>query len=445
MHVVPYRLWIILTFFTALLPIKTVSALGLMQAYDAALNNDAIFRAAVHENEAGQQLKVIGRASLLPVLSGTYSTNLVDGERASLGQAAQHLTYRNESAVLQLRQPVVNFESFARYKQGLAQTSAADAQFVTRNQDLIVRLAAAYMDARFAEDQLALTSSQMNSYAEQRLTNERLFEKGEGTRTEMLETQARFDLAEAQVIEARDNLTNARNVLASIVGEEIRLVNPLLDDFRAKPMLPSSFEEWKEIALEQNPEIVSQRHAVEVARQEINKQRAGHAPRVDLVASINKSKSDNIIFFGLDTFTRSVGVQVNVPIYAGGMVNAMTSQAVSNHERAKAELDSRTDQVLIELRRQFNLNLSSLRRIDALVSSVSSRNVLLEATRKSAIGGTRNNIDILNAEQQFFEAKLDLMQARYNYLLSYLRLRKAAGTVDTRDLQNVARYFVSRQ
>ena len=445
MRVVPFRPWIILTFFTALFPIKTVSAFGLMQAYEAALNNDAVYRAAVHENEAGQQFKVIGRSSLLPVLSGSYSTNYVDGERTFAGQPTQHLTYRNETSVLQLRQPVVNFESFARYKQGLAQTSAADSQFLVRNQDLIVRLAAAYMDARFAEDQLALTSAQMSSYAEQRLTNERLFEKGEGTRTEMLETQARFDLAEAQVIESRDNLTNARNVLTSIVGEEVRLVNPLLEDFRVKPMLPTSFEEWKEIALEQNPEIVSQRHAVEVARQEINKQRAGHAPRIDLVASVNKSMSDNIIFFGVDTFTRSVGVQVNVPMYAGGIVNAMTSQAVSNHERAKAELESRTHQVLIELRRQFNLNLSSSRRIDALTTSVNSRNILLDATKKSVIGGTRNNIDILNAQQQFFEARLDLMQARYNYLLSYLRLRKAAGTVDIRDLQDVARYFVPPQ
>jgi len=413
-----------------------------MQAYEAALNNDALYQAAIHENEAGQQFRTIGRASLLPVLSGSYSTNYVDADRTFNG-VTTHPTYRNESAVLQLRQPVINFESLARYKQGLAQTSGADAEFLVQNQDLIVRLAAAYMDARFAEDQLAITSSQMSSFAEQRLTNEHLFEKGEGTRTEMLETQARFDLAEAQVIEARDNLINARNVLASIVGEEVKLLNPLLDDFRIKPMQPPSFEEWKEIALEQNPEIVSQRHAVEVARQEINKQRAGHAPRVDLVGSINKSMSDNVLFVGLDTFTRSIGVQVNVPMYAGGLVNAMTSQAVSNHEKAKAQLESRTNQVLIELRRQFNLNLSSARRIDALVSSVNSRGILLEATRKSAIGGTRTNVDILNAKQQFFEATLDLTQARYNYLLSYLRLRKAAGTVDIRDLQDVARYFVS--
>ena len=444
MPVVPYRFWIILTFFTALLPTNTASAFGLMQAYEAALNNDPVYQAAVYENEAGQQFKTIGRASLMPVLSGSYSTNYVDADRTFTGRTDQ-LTYRNETALLQLRQPVINFESVARYKQGLAQTSAADAQFITRNQDLIVRLAAAYMDARYAEDQLALTSSQLNSYAEQRLTNEHLFEKGEGTRTEMLETQARFDLAEAEVIEARDNLINARNVLASIVGEEIMLLNPLLDEFRVKPMLPATFEEWKEIALEQNPEIASQRHSLEVARQEINKQRAGHAPRIDLVGAINKSMSDNVLFVGLDTFTRSIGVQVNVPIYAGGMVSAMTSQAVSNHEKAKAELESRTQQVLIELRRQFNLNLSSARRIDALVSSVNSRSVLLEATRKSTIGGTRTNIDILNAQRQFFEARLDLTQARYNYLLSYLRLRKAAGIIDIRDLQDVARYFVSGQ
>lgn len=444
MYVVRYRLWIILIFFTALLPTNTASAFGLMQAYEAALNNDPVYQAAVYENEAGQQFKTIGRASLMPVLSGSYSTNYVDADRTFTGRTDQ-LTYRNETALLQLRQPVINFESVARYKQGLAQTSAADAQFITRNQDLIVRLAAAYMDARYAEDQLALTSSQLNSYAEQRLTNEHLFEKGEGTRTEMLETQARFDLAEAEVIEARDNLINARNVLASIVGEEIMLLNPLLDEFRVKPMLPATFEEWKEIALEQNPEIASQRHSLEVARQEINKQRAGHAPRIDLVGAINKSMSDNVLFVGLDTFTRSIGVQVNVPIYAGGMVSAMTSQAVSNHEKAKAELESRTQQVLIELRRQFNLNLSSARRIDALVSSVNSRSVLLEATRKSTIGGTRTNIDILNAQRQFFEARLDLTQARYNYLLSYLRLRKAAGIIDIRDLQDVARYFVSGQ
>ena len=108
MLVVSYRLWIILTFFIALLPINTVSAFGLMQAYETALNNDALYQAAIHENEAGQQFRTIGRASLLPVLSGSYSTNYVDADRTFNG-VTTHPTYRNESAVLQLRQPVINF------------------------------------------------------------------------------------------------------------------------------------------------------------------------------------------------------------------------------------------------------------------------------------------------------------------------------------------------
>ena len=445
MRVVLLRRWLVSTLsILALFQVNNVSALGLIEAYDAALMNDSAHRAAIHENEAGQQFKAVGRASLLPVLSGAYTTseNMGDITRDAV---TQHLTYRSENANIQLRQPVVNLEAFAKYKQGVAQTSLSDSKFIMNNQDLIVRLVSAYAEARYAEDQLELTVSQLNALGEQRLANDRMFERGEGTRTEMLETQTKFDLAEAQVLEARDSQTNARNVLAAIVGEEVTALDPLLNDFRMKPMQPDSFDEWKAIALENNPEIATQRHAVEVARQEINKQRAGHAPRLDLIASVNKTKSDNIIFFGLDTFTRSIGVQVNVPLYAGGSVNALTSQAVSNHEKAKADLETKINQVLIELRKQFNLTLTSVRRIDALVKSVSSGTSLLDATQKSVRGGTRTNIDILNAQQQLFKAKFDLTQARYNYLLGYLRLRRASGTVDLSDLRDVAGYFIARQ
>lgn len=445
MRVVSLRHWLVSTLsILALFQVNNVSALGLIEAYDAALMNDSAHRAAIHENDAGQQFKAVGRASLLPVLSGAYTTseNLGDITRNTI---TQHLTYRSENANIQLRQPVVNLEAFAKYKQGIAQTSQSDTKFIMSNQDLIVRLVSAYAEARYAEDQLALTVSQLSALAEQRVANDSMFEKGEGTRTEILETQTKFDLAEAQVFEARDGLTNARNVLAAIVGDEVTALDPLLDDFRVKPMQPDSLDEWKAIALENNPEIATQRHAVEVARQEINKQRAGHAPRIDLIASVTKTKSDNVIFFGLDTFTRSIGVQVNMPLYAGGSVNALTSQAVSNHEKAKADLETKINQVSIELRKQFNLTLTSARRIDALEKSVRSGTSLLDATQKSVKGGTRTNIDVLNAQQQLFKAKFDLTQARYNYLLGYLRLRRAAGTINLDDLRDVAGYFIARQ
>ena len=430
----------------ALFQTGNAAAFGLMQAFDAALQNDPAYRAAIHENAAGQQFKVMGRSHLLPNLSFVYTTsqNQQDITRDT-GLASPTRQFLSETEVLQFRQPIFNLDSLARYKQGIAQTNQSDAKFSERSQELIVRIVGAYADAKNAEDQLALAVAQLNVFTEQKQMNSRMFEKGEGTKTDMLETQSRYDLAEAQVIEARDNLANMRNVLATISGMEVTALDSLSDNFRVKPMDPASFDEWKTIALDGNPEIVAQRHTVEIAREEINRQRAGHAPRVDLIASVNRQKSDNPVMVGLDALTRSVGVQVNVPLYNGGNVSAVTSQAVANHERAKAELDAKINQILIELRKQYNLALSSVHRIDALTKSVSSANFLVEAMQKSAQRGVRTNLDTLNAQQQLYTAKRDLTLARYTYLLSYLRLRKAAGTVGVGDLQDIASYFIASQ
>lgn len=439
-----HRPAIFLLCIAALFQTGNAAAFGLLQAFDAALQNDPTYRAAIHENAAGQQFKVMGRSLLLPNMSMSYTTNQ-NQQDFSQGSHTIFRQYASETEVVQLRQPLFNLESFARYRQGIAQTSQSDAKFSERSQELIVRIVGAYADAKNAEDQLALAVAQLNVYTEQRQMNNRMFEKGEGTKTDMLETQSRHDLAEAQVIEARDNLANMRNVLATISGMEVTALDSLSDDFRARPMHPASFDEWETIALEENPEIVAQRHTVEVARQEINRQRAGHAPRLDLIASVNRNKSDNPFFVGVDVLTRSIGLQVNVPLYSGGNVSAVTSQAVANHEKAKAELDAKINQVLIELRKQYNLALSSVLRIDALTKSVSSANFLVEAMQKSAKRGVRTNLDTLNAQQQLFTAKRDLAQARYTYLSSYLRLRKAAGTVGVGDLQDIASYFVASQ
>lgn len=422
------------------------SALGLIQAYDAALQNDPTYRAAFYENEAGQQYQALGRSSLLPSLSASYSNSKNQADvtsRTVFGQRTEQRNYTSVSGAIQLRQPLVNLEGIARYYQGVAQTDYSDAQFAARRQELILRLVGAYADAKYAEDHLALAIVQRDAYAEQRRVNDRMFEKGEGTRTDMLETQAKYDLAEAQVLEAQDKLTDARNALAAMVGQEITALDALRDDFRVRPLQPAGFDEWKATALEKNPEIVAQRHAVEAAAQEINKNRAGHAPRLDAIASVSKTSSDTINTFNQDARTNSIGLQLNVPLYSGGYTSAVTSQAVSNHEKAKADLETKTSQVLIDLRKYYNLTLSSALRNDALVKSVSSARLLVEATQKSIKGGLRTNLDVLNAQQQLFTAKRDLSLARYNYLLGYLRLRQAAGVVGLGDLQDVAGYFVS--
>jgi protease secretion system outer membrane protein len=442
MIVPPRRLITLIMSFAVLFQISHASALGLMQAYEEAVQNDPAYRAAIHDNRASQEFRVIGRAALLPSVSSNYTVNY-NWQDFTQNAITTQRNYESQSGGVQLRQPLINLGAVAGYRQGVSKTNQGDAQFSVESQDLIVRLVVGYADAKQAEDQLALAVAQLKAYAEQRQANERLLEKGEGTKTDLLETEARFHLAEAQVLEAQDNVMIAREALAAVIGREVTALDPLSDDFRVKPMHPARFDDWKEITLDNNPEIAAQRHAVDVAREEINKQRAGHFPRLDMVAALTRNKSDSPLLVGIDALTQSIGVQVNFPIYSGGNVSAVTAQAASNYEKAKADLDTKISRTLVELRKQYSLTLTSTSRIAALVKSVDSASVLVEATQKSIKGGVRTNLDLLITQQQLFVAKRDLTEARYNYLLGYLRLRKAAGIVGMGDLHDIAEYFIS--
>jgi protease secretion system outer membrane protein len=212
----------------------------------------------------------------------------------------------------------------------------------------------------------------------------------------------------------------------------------LANDFSVMPLSPAGFDEWKSIASAQNAEIAAARFALEAAEQEVNKSRAGHMPRLDLNASYSRSKSDSLINLDRDATVRSIGVQLVVPLYSGGYVDALTSQALANRDKAQADLDATTNKVMIELHRQYSATQNSLAKINALQKSVNSATLLVQATQQSVKGGQRINLDVLNAQQQQVSAQLDLTQARYGYLIGLLKLRMAAGTLNPDDLRAVA-------
>ncbi len=432
---------------SCLLHPEFAAALNLTQAYDDALQNDPTYRAAMYDNKAGQQDKAIGLSKLLPNVSAFYTTNWNRAEIATVGvvppQPTIYPSYEGTNFILQLRQPLFNLESLAYYYQGIAQTEYSNAQLSVSGQDLIIRLVGAYADAQLAEEQLTLAIAQRDTYAEQREMNNHKFAKGEGTVTDELETQAKYDLSEAQVLEARDNLANTRNALAAIVGQEVNQLQPLSDHFQVLPMQPESIEQWKEIALAHNAEIIAGRDALEAAHQEVNKTRAGYAPRLDLVASMNKNTSGSIYTYNENMNYNAVGIEINIPIYSGGYVSATTDQAEANHEKVQAQLDAKISEVMLELHKQYSLALSSVLRIGALERSVKSAQLLVEATKQSIKGGERTNVDLLNAQQGLYQARLDLAKARYEYLLAYLKLRKAAGTLSRSDVRFVTNFFLS--
>jgi protease secretion system outer membrane protein len=416
------------------------SALGLLQAYEAALQNDPQYRAAYFNSESGKENRILGRSNLLPQVSANYSFSQ-NRTTLSQGKGTRPYDYNSRDATISVRQGLINMDGLARYRQGVAQSKYAEAQFASQQQEVIMRVVSAYLDVLYKQDILALAQVQRDMYVEQRKVNDRMFEKGEGTRTDMLETQARLDQSEAQLLETQDALVTSLDTLSGIVGSEVASIDPLVPDFRVRPEDSASFEEWKQIALDRNPDIQTLRYGVDIAHQEVNKARAGHMPRLDLVGQYGKNSSQSISFFGEDQTVRSIGVQLNVPLYSGGSVSATTRQSVAGESKAKADLEAQTDKVLIDLRKEYKALQSGVARVDALLKSVGSAELLIKATEQSIKGGVRINLDALNAREQLYTSKRDLAQARYNYLLSSLRLRAAAGTLSPDDVRAMAPYF----
>lgn len=420
-------------------------AFGVMDAYVLALRNDPTFRAATHERDAGMENLAIGRAGLLPSLSYNYRKARNESEVTS-GEVILDRDYSSYSSTLTLQQPLFDYAAWAEYRQGVAKAALADERLRGRGQELVVRVFAAYSQALLAGEQIELAAAQRRAYAEQLELNQRTFEAGEGTRTDLLETRARHDLSRAQEMEAQDALDAALRELQAIIGEPVELqqLTPLSGPFSAEPLAPARFDGWRDMALVHNADLAGQRHGLTVAEQEVERQRAGHLPTLGLYASSRQTSSDSESTYNQKYDTDSIGIQLSMPLFAGGGVTAARRQASASYEQARYELDVRRNEILVDLRRQFNLCASSTAKVRAYELAVESASSLIDATRKSVTGGERVNRDVLDAEQQLYSARRDLAEARYGYLRAWLQLRYLAGVLGEADLRHLSRYFPGR-
>ncbi len=420
-------------------------SIGLMQAYEAALQNDPTYLAAVNEALAGQEARAIGFSNLLPTLSLSASTSQIRSDVTTTGASTEASRRRNEypssSFSVQVRQPLFNLDGLARYRQGIAQSSGSAALLTARRQELILRVVSLYVAAKYEEYQLAVAIAQRDADVAMYKASERRFATGEGNRPEMLEAQSKAAMAEAELLNARDRLNVARDTLSYVVGGKVEGLVDLSGEFPLRPVPPISFDEWRSIVLKSNLEIVVQRHVVEVAREEINKARAGHAPRLDAIASANKGLSETITTLNQQVDTQSIGLQLTIPLYSGGAVSALSRQASANYEKATAELDVKTNQILIELRKQDSLLARSAPLLNASDKSIAAAQLQIDATQAGVRAGANTNVDVLNAKKQIASAQRDRALARFSYLVAYLRLRQLAGTVSVGNLQEVAAYF----
>jgi len=427
------------------------NALDLMNSYEAALASDPTFRAAVKDAEAGRANLEIGRSGLLPQLSANYyaainNSHISQPQYGSYGgpTVITNQAYPSNNSYFQVTQALFNLQAIAQFRQGTAQANLAQARLAYNTQDLLIRVVQAYTDLLNARDQYAYASAQKEAFKEQMQTNAKRFEKGEGTITDSLETKASYEMADAYLIEARDLIENNKRKLEAITGIELKSANevkPIYKSFKVMPLNPRPFEAWKEMALAGNPEILASQHNEEVARQDLQKNVAGNYPTISAVATWGQQNSYYISTINQQAVTSTAGLQAQWAIFNGGYTTGMISQSRANYEKAQAQSDEARSRVITELRKQYDATLSSEQKVAALTRAVESAAELTKAMRKSVLGGERINLDVLMADKGLATAQRDLAQAKYNYLLAYLRLKQQAGNLTSEDLQTVARFF----
>jgi protease secretion system outer membrane protein len=414
-------------------------------AFDAALANDAEYRASRYELDSREQTVPIARASLLPSLGASYSESRVRGERESLnaiGQAfTQQLDYRNPVTALQFRQPLLNLEAMNRYRSARSQVEGARSTFAARGQELLDRLGTAYVQRLFAEEIVALAQAQVDAFRVQSESAQRRFAGGEGTRTEVAEAAASLAFARAQLVEAIDQRDVAQRTLDRITGLKATPLRGLADDTRALPLPYADLHQWIDAGYAQNPSVQARRHQLEAARYEVERNRAGHFPRVDVIASAIDAQNESISTLNQQTRQYSAGIQVSIPIYSGGGVNASVVQALAEASRVEAQLEGDQQLLDVDIRRQYQATQTGRAKVEALKDAVSASAVALEGAQRGLTAGVRTTVDVLDATRRLFLSRRDFVQARHEVLLARLRLQVLAGMPLTEIVQDIDRHL----
>lgn len=418
---------------TAVLLVCSASqAMNLLQAYQAAVDQDASIRASRAALDSGRERLPQARSQLLPSISasvGRNNNNLITTAPNLLGTLSETRdTYFSFNKTVALRQPIFNLQRLYQYQQSKDQVAESEATYDKDLQSLSVRVGGAYLEALLSAEQLRLVRAQKAQYTAMVDAARKSFAAGTGTRTDIDDAQARLDMAIASELEARQNEDYTRRQLEILVNQSVPSLDKLnVSGLRALPDVMPSLSDWIAEAMRNSPEIRALDARLEAADMEIAKAKAAHAPTLDGVLQWSDSGSENITRINARYENKVMGVQLNVPLFQGGYTNSVVRQAVAEKSRTEESLEALRRDLNLRVHKEYRGVTEGLLRMKALEQAVRSAELLLDSTLKSQRAGVRTRLDVLNAEQQLATATRDLVQSRYLYLMSRLRLNSLAG------------------
>ncbi len=415
----------------------TAQSMDLSQAYQLALEQDPVLAAGKATLTLNQEKIPQGKSGILPSVNAKGNINYAY-------QVDSSQWINNYGASVNLTHPLYRKSNQIIFAQSKLLVSQAETQFELVKQELTLRVAEAYFAVLSAQESVAVAVSQKAAFSESLDRSNLSYRIGTATITDKLEAQARFDLADATEIAEKSALDVAKQSLKSIIGVIPGPLFSLREDIALPALTPQEMSYWVSEANTKSPEIQLSLLELGVTKKALENARSAKLPTVDLVASATQSHLENVLF-EFDSSSLSVGIQLDMPIYTGGFTSSKIREAIAAKEQQQHRLEENRRRITLNTQQAYLAVTNGQLRVRALKKALTSSQSVLDATKKGLEVGVRTNLDVLDAQQQFFSTKQDLMLAKYNYLLDTLRLKAAIGQLGNDQITQVNELLVKQQ
>lgn len=424
----------LLTGFIGLLSAQPALSLDLIETYEKALSYDSGIAAARASYEAQQASVDISQSSLLPQIFAFGDVDYTDQDGPAIDNGARTLSYG-----VQLTQPLFRADDWYQYDASKYQSESARAQYNLAQQRLMLDVATAYFNVLRAADNLTTTQAAEKAFQRQYEQSQERFDVGLIAITDVYESRAGYDAAKSVRIAAENNLDIARERLARLTGEYSEQVDNLKQDFPLSQPDPQDPSAWVDTALEQNWNVQSAQFDLQTSEANLSTAKSGHYPTLDLNASYGEADVDGAFVASNDGTTTegSISLTLTVPIYTGGGTQASVRQQRSLMDATQQTLETVRRDVSVTTRSLYLTVNNNIESASSLYQTIISRRSALDATRAGYEVGTRNIVEVLDAERNYYESLRDYSNARYDYVINTLTLKLSAGILSPQDLMDL--------
>jgi outer membrane protein len=419
----------------------------LVSVYQEAVDNNADLAAARAQYGAQKEVVPQARAGLLPNLSAGADLN---NSRTELDQPAMTATRSATVYQATLSQPLFRADRWFQLQAAKSVNEQASLQLSATEQNMILQSAESYFNVLRSQDNLASTKAEEAAFKRQLDQSNERFDVGLSDKTDVLQSQASYDTARANRIIAQRQVEDAFEALITLTNRQYNSIQGIVHTLPILPPVPNDAKAWVDTAAKQNLNLLASNYAVDAAEDTLRQRKAGHAPTLDAIAQYKKGDNDGLGFtnpsptgqrYGGDAEQRTIGLQLSIPIYSGGLTSSQVRESYSQLTQTEQQREGLRRQVVENTRNLHRAVNTDVEQVQARRQSIISNQSAVEATEIGYQVGTRNIVDVLDAQRQLYTSVRNYNNARYDYILDNLRLKQAAGTLSPADLQDLSRYL----